>query len=117
MTTFQPVLLQHNITIRQGSDFIEQFQLWDSNNGCPFDISDWTFAAQLRDTHNAVTTSGVFSIAIVSAVSGTFQLLMGSTTTRTLIPSHKVWDLEMSSGSFEFRAVEGLAPVTPEVTR
>lgn len=116
MTTFQPILLQHNITIRQGSDFIEQFRLWDSDNGCPFDISDWTFAAQLRDTHNAATSSA-FSISIVSAVSGTFQLLMGSTVTRLLVPSHKVWDLEMSSGSFEFRAVEGQAPVTPEVTR
>ena len=105
------------ITIKQGATFVLRMDFENDVDGCPFDITDWTFAGQIRDTYNAATASADFTMAVINAESGSLQAQLPASRTNTMVPGNKFFDLEMTSGSIVFRFLEGPVQVTPQVTQ
>lgn len=105
------------ITIKQGATFVLRIDFENDLNGCNFDITEWTFAGQIRDTYKAATASADFTMAVIFAESGSLQIQLPASRTNPMVPGNKFWDGEMTSGSFVHRFIEGPAQVTPQVTQ
>lgn len=105
------------IIVKQGATFVLRMDFENDVDGCNFDITDWTFAGQIRDTYNAATASADFTISVINAGSGSLQFQLPVSRTETLVPGNKFWDGEMTSGSVVLRFIEGPVQVTPQVTQ
>lgn len=104
-----------NITIDQGTDFSIDVTLTDSN-GTIIDITDSTFASQLRK-HYSSSNSTAFTVTKINSANGVFALSMNAATTSTLSAGRYVYDVEMLLNGSKSRVVEGQVTVTPEITR
>lgn len=105
------------ITVKQGATFVLRFDFENDLDGSNFDITDWTFAGQIRDTYNAATASADFTISVINAESGSLQFQIPAIRTNLMVPGNKFWDGEMESGSVILRFIEGPAQITPQVTQ
>jgi hypothetical protein len=104
-----------NIIIPQGSSFSTTFSLTDEN-GDPLDLSGYSAASQMRKHHtssNAVS----FTIELV-ANAGTIGISLTANQTANVVSGRYVYDVETTDGTGAVsRVVEGIATVTPQVTR
>ena len=105
------------IEIDQGATFPLKLDIESEVDGSKFDVSDWTFTGSIRDTFNAATASAEFTIAVITAASGSVQVQLPASRTNTLVPGNKVYDIEMASGSVVIRLLEGPVKVNPQVTQ
>jgi hypothetical protein len=108
--------IKANIVIDQGTDFSSTIDLVDSD-GVIFDLTGYTAAAQMRKnyTSSAATT---FTTA-TSTTTGVINLSLSNTSTGALEPGRYLYDVEITqtgSGNIT-RVVEGVATVTPGMTR
>jgi hypothetical protein len=104
-----------NITIDQGTTFSTTISL-TNDNGEPIDLSGYSGQSQMRK-HYTSSNSVSFSVALGSE-SGTITLSLTSGQTANLTPGRYVYDVEITSSSnVVSRIVEGIATITPEVTR
>jgi len=104
-----------NILIDQGSDFTTTITITD-NDGDIIDLSDYTGAAQMRK-HYTSSNATSFSVSI-SPETGGVTLSLTSAQTSNLVAGRYVYDCELTSSSNTVsRVVEGIATVTPQVTR
>ncbi len=105
------------IVIDEGSTFVLKIEIENEVDGCKFDVTNWTFAGQIRDTYAAATASADFTMAVITAASGSVQAQLPASRTETMVPGNKFYDIEMTSGSVTRRLVEGPAQVKPQVTQ
>jgi DUF4097 and DUF4098 domain-containing protein YvlB len=104
-----------NIIIDQGTDFSIDIEL-TNDNGDVIDLTGFTGSAQMRK-HYSSSNSQSFSVSLGGAA-GTVTLQLNHAQTRVLTPGRYVYDVEVASSSnVVSRIVEGIATVTPEVTR
>ena len=104
-----------NIIIDQGTDFSIDIEL-TNDNGDVIDLTGFTGSAQMRK-HYSSSNSQSFSVSLGGAA-GTVTLQLNHAQTRVLTPGRYVYDVEVTSSSnVVSRIVEGIATVTPEVTR
>ena len=105
-----------NIFIDQGADFAITVNVADVD-GTTLNLTGYTAAAQMRKTYESSSVSATFGTAI-AASDGQVSLSLTDSVTTALSPGRYVYDLVVtSSGSLSTRVVEGLAIVTPGVTR
>ena len=110
--------IAQNIEIDQDSDYLKQFTAKD-DTGTVIDLTGSAVTAQIRKTY-ATTTSTSFTTAIVTAASGTFTLALTDvqTATGTLERGRQVYDVVVTaSGGDKTRVQEGIATISPGVTR
>ena len=106
----------YDIVIDQGADFSVQLDL--KNNGSAVNLTGFTAAAQLRPTPTSSTKSADFSINFTDRANGQLKLEMTNSTTAGLSPGKYYYDLETTSGGgVKTRFLQGVARVTPNVTR
>lgn len=117
-----------NIAIDQGSEFILRGKVsYQVPDGCvgdacsivPIDLTNKQVRAQLRSTYDAVDSVD-FVCTITDAVNGAFELYLSAVTTATMTGTSYVWDCEVYDPTDEnvtFRAFQGTATVSPEVTK
>lgn len=104
-----------NITIDQGTTFSTTISL-TNDNGEPIDLSGYTGQSQMRK-HYTSSNSVSFTVSLGS-VNGTVSLSLTPAQTANLTPGRYVYDVEITSSSnVVSRIVEGIATITPEVTR
>lgn len=116
-----------DILIEQGASFSKQFTLKDGN-GTAIDITGYTFRSQIRKTYSDPGTVASFTCAIVTAASGIFSISLTAVETAALqVPKASgakktlvqcAWDLEaVKPDTTVLRIAEGIASISPEVTR
>jgi len=106
-----------NIVIDQGADFSTTITVTD-NSGAVVDLSGYTARGQIRK-HYTSETAVDFDITFETPRSeGKVSLSVNNAITTAMEPGRYVYDAEIiSPSSTVSRLVEGIATVTPEVTR
>lgn len=106
-----------NIIIDQGTDFSTTITVTD-DDGNVTNLTGYTGSGQIRK-HYTSSDKTDLSIAFGSPrTDGKITLSLGRTVTANLEAGRYVYDVEItSSANTRSRLVEGIATVTPEVTR
>jgi len=107
-----------DITVEQGATFKRTITILNSSQ-VAIDVSGDTFSAQMRKRPQSEDISATFSTSLVSDGSdGQFELLLSDETTMGIIDGDYVYDVEWNKADgTKTRLLEGVAKVTPEVTR
>ena len=108
---------KYDIVIDQGSDFAIEVQI--QQNSANVNLSTHSARAQLRPTPTSSTKTADFTCSIVNASQGKIKMSLGNTVTANIANGKYYYDLELvnTSQSTVTRLLEGVARVTPEVTR
>ena len=108
---------KYDIVIDQGSDFAIEVQI--QQNSANVNLSTHSARAQLRPTPTSSTKTADFTCSITNATQGKIKMSLGNSTTASISNGKYYYDLELvnSSDSSVTRLIEGVARVTPEVTR
>lgn len=111
-----------NIEVKQGEDFYRLLTIKDEN-GTGIDLTGFVFSSQIREKTfskniflsfsfvvdpDQVTNAGQVSMSLAASLSS------AKTVNKILKYSY---DVEMNSGSTITRIMEGVATITPEVTK
>ena len=105
-----------DLIIEQGATFTRTITIKDTNDTA-IDISTDTFAGQVRKRHQSATAEATFSFSITNGAGGEVTATISATDTAAMDAGDFVYDIEWTSGSTVTRLMEGVATVTPEVTR
>ena len=107
----------YDIIIDQGSDFALQVQV--EQEGSYVALSIHSARAQLRPTPTSNTLTATFTCTITDAANGIIKLDLTNATTANIAAGKYYYDLELvnSSSNTVSRLLQGVARVTPEVTR
>ena len=104
-----------NLIIDQGSSFSTTIDIADEND-LPIDLTGYTGAGQIRKTFTSLTA--VSFAVVIAGPAGAITLSLTSTQTSAITAGRYVFDVELtSSAGTVSRIVEGIATVTPQVTR
>ena len=108
---------KYDIVIDQGSDFAIEVQI--QQNSANVNLSTHSARAQLRPTPTSSTKTADFTCSIFNASQGKIKMSLGNSVTANISNGKYYYDLELvnSSDSSVTRLIEGVARVTPEVTR
>jgi hypothetical protein len=106
---------KYNIVAEQGATFNLNFRV--ETDGTPWNLSDYTFAMQVRrSTASNTTLLNVTSATMTNL--GRVSVSVPATTMNTVPSGRWVYDIELtSSGGEVTRILEGRFIVTPQVTR
>lgn len=105
-----------DLTIEQGATFEKTITIKDASNNA-VNISSDTFAGQIRKRHQSGTKEADMAFNITDGANGIVVATISATTTATMDSGDFVYDIEWTSGSTVTRLLEGVATVTPEVTK
>lgn len=107
--------IKANIEIDQGTDFYASIDLIDEDG--IYDLANHTVAAQMRKNY-ASQTAIDFDVTINEDF-GRILLGLSRSVTETLEPGRYLYDVEITNNLTDrrARAVEGIATVTPGITR
>ena len=104
------------ITIEQYSDFSTTVNV-DDIQGNPMNLTGYSASSQIRKSYYS-TTATSFDASISNALTGEITLSLPSANTGDLSAGRYVYDLVITSPTNEkTRVVEGIAVVTPGVTK
>lgn len=104
------------ITIEQGTDFSLTVNV-TGTDGNAFDLTDYTAASTLRK-HWSSSTSYSLTAAVTSGSGGEITLTANNTVTSAIPPGRYMYDIEATSNTGSVsRVLQGIATVTPEITR
>ena len=108
---------KYDIVIDQGADFALSLSI--AQDGTSVNLSNHTATAQLRPTPTSDTLTATFTCTVTDAANGTIKMSMPYTLTANVAAGKYYYDLELfnSSASSMTRLIEGVARVTPNVTR
>jgi len=108
--------IKANILIDQGADFETSINVTD-DNGDIIDLTGYTGSAQMRKYYTS-STSYPF-IVTISAAEGKVTLSMPASNSAVISSGRFVYDCEIvyTSSNVVSRLVEGIATITPQVTR
>lgn len=121
---------KYNIVIEQGSTYVINLQYKDSNNN-PIDLTSYSGRMQIRPAIGSpivylslssslqpdgtgLNFSG--SDGITPPVSGNIGIYISAVTSSTLTFGQAVYDLEIQSGSYVTRLLQGNVQLSKEVT-
>jgi hypothetical protein len=106
-----------NIVIDQGADFSTTITVTDSA-GDPLDLTGYTARGQIRKHYTSTTKVDFGTVFLSPRTSGILSLSLTNVQTTAMESGRYVYDVELiSSANNISRLVEGIATVTPEVTR
>lgn len=110
------------LKIRRGDTFRKVLTIRSKVTKVAIDLTGWTFAAKVRQTHDAVTPLVTFTVTIVDAVAGKIQILIPSATTAALALTTgirlPVWDLEATKSDGDvWTMLEGKVTIAGDATR
>ena len=111
--------IAQNIEIDQSSDYLKQFTAKD-DTGTVIDLTGSAVTSQVRKSYGTTTVAATFTTTIVTAASGIFTLALTDvqTASGTLERGRHVYDVIVTaSGGDKTRVQEGIATISPGVTR
>jgi hypothetical protein len=106
---------KYNIVAEQGATFNLNFRV--ETDGTPWNLSDYTFAMQVRRSSSSNTTLLNITSATLTAI-GQVSVTVPATTMNSVPAGRWVYDIELtSSGDEVTRILEGRFIVTAQVTQ
>ena len=108
---------KYDIVIDQGADFALEIAL--AEDGSAINLSNHTASAQLRPTPTSNTLTATFTCQVTNASQGKLTMSLGYALTANVSPGKYYYDLELhnTTANSITRVIEGVARVTPNVTR
>jgi hypothetical protein len=103
-----------NIVIDQGADFLLEVTAFDVDDN-PLDLETYTVEAQMRKHFESVN-----AITFTAVVSDDNKIILSLTATQTqdIVPGRYYYDVLITSNTNVItRLLEGIATVTPGITR
>ena len=108
--------IKSNITIDQGSDFTATVTV-TNEAGTAVNLTDYTARGMMRKSPSTSTYHS-FTVTVSTPEDGEITLVMNNSTTAAITAGRYMYDVEIvSSGGTVTRVVEGIATVTPEITK
>jgi len=106
-----------NLFIDQGADFTTTVTVNDAN-GTALDLTSYTALAMIRKTYQSSTATTFTSAFVSPRTTGQITISLTDTQTAALEQGRYVYDLVITDASgSKTRVVEGIATVTPSVSR
>lgn len=107
-----------NIIIDQGTDYSTVLSV-TNDDGTPTNLSGYTAAGQMRKHYTSSAPTATFVITFDSdRTTGLLTVALAKSVTNAIPAGRYVYDVEItSSGDKTTRLVEGIATVTPQVTK
>tara|TARA_R110000796_G_scaffold163631_3_gene280611 strand:+ start:10217 stop:10549 length:333 start_codon:yes stop_codon:yes gene_type:complete len=105
-----------DLTIEQGGTFSRTITIKNASN-VVVDISADTFAGQVRKRHQSGDLQATMTFTITDGTNGEVTAVISATNTALMDTGEFVYDIEWTSGTTVTRLLEGVATVTPEVTK
>jgi hypothetical protein len=110
----------YNATIDQGATWSVTVTYKDST-GAPINLTGYTAALQVRQQYSSVdadlTLTSPSNGIVITPLTGVVVVTMTATQTAALAEGYYVYDLELTSGTYKDRLIQGQLTVAPEVTR
>ena len=110
----------YNATIDQGATWSVTVTYTDST-GAPINLTGYTAAMQVRQQYSStdadLTLTSPSGGIVITGATGVIVITMTATQTASLEEGFYVYDVELTSGSFKDRMMQGQLTVAPEVTR
>lgn len=115
-----------DINIDQGADYVVRFEFTQA--GAPKDMTAYAFRGQLKNKISDTAPAAAFTFDITQIATGVVYARLANATTSAMVlktqneavrvPQLFCYDIEMVDGSgFVTRLREGLAKISPEVTK
>ena len=107
----------YDIVIDQGADFAIEIAITDDNG--VVQLATHSARAQLRPSPTSSTKTADFTCTIVNSSQGKLKMALSNSTTASISSGKYYYDLELvntGNGTVN-RLLQGVARVTPEVTR
>ena len=106
----------YNFTIEQGATFTRLLTL--KENASVMNLTGYSAASQMRQSHDTSTVAGTISSSISNASGGQITLSMTASSTGAIEEGIYVYDIEITAASGAVtRILQGRITVTPQVTR
>lgn len=107
-----------NLMIDQGATFLGRVEILDENDD-PIDLTGCTADAEIRKWYSSLNSAAVFTTNTVMTMPGTIGLSLTVDQTANLVPGRYVYDVKVTNptNNTVIRVIEGIATVTPRVTR
>lgn len=108
---------KYDIVIDQGADFALELAL--AEDGSAISLNNHTASAQLRPSPTSSTLTATFTCPITNASQGKLTMNLGYAVTANIAAGKYYYDLELhnTAANSITRVIEGVARVTPNVTR
>jgi len=107
----------HDIEIHQGSTFSKTLTLTDDSD-VAINVAVDDFRGQVRKRHSSTDIQAEFEFDTTAGASGVVTWTLTSTVTAGMTSGSSVYDVEwVKASGVVVRLVEGVADITPEVTR
>lgn len=117
---------RYDLVIEQGATFSRQVT-WQNQDGSAVNLTGYSIAGKIRRKTSDNQPIISFTTAITDAANGIFTFSLTATQTASLPVNHGataekeyldcVYDIEATVGSTKYRVIEGLARISPEVTK
>lgn len=108
--------IKANLVIDQGADYQTSLNITD-DDGYPVDLTGYTGVAKIRK-HYTSTNAVSFTVTI-TANTGNVALSLTALQTANIVAGRYVYDVKVTDtdANTVTRLVEGIATITPQVTR
>ena len=104
-----------NIIIDQGATFSTDLTMTDEF-GDNIDLTGYSANSQMRKWYTSSNATATFTTA-VNTESAAITLSLTANQTGNIVSGRYVYDVQITNGTTTTRIVEGIATVTPRVTR
>ena len=106
-----------NLVIDQGTDFSKELTVTD-DDGDSVNLTGYTAAGQIRKHFSSNTATNFTCTFASDRTTGKVTISLGRTVTEALAYGRYMYDVEITNSSnTRTRLLEGIATITPEVTR
>ena len=107
-----------NITIDKGSTFSANVVAYaNASSTSVLNLSGYSANAQIKKSYYHTNVAAIFNVWIQDATAGIVNIQLDSANTNIIAPGIFVYDVMVRTGAVNTRIVEGLATVTPGVSR
>jgi hypothetical protein len=117
---------RYDLTIEQGATFSRQVT-WQNEDGSAVNLTGYALAGKLRRKTSDQQAIATFTCTITNAGNGIFTFSLTATQTASLPVAYSqtsekellecVYDIEASISGTVYRLLEGVAYISPEVTK
>ena len=106
-----------NLIIDQGADFSKELTVTD-DDGDVINLTGYTAAGQIRKHYSSNTATNFTCTFASDRTTGKITISLGRSLSQALAYGRYVYDIEITNSSDKTtRLLEGIATITPEVTR
>jgi hypothetical protein len=105
------------LTIDQGTTFEASLDL-KNDDGTAINVTNYVFQSQIRKSFYSANSTANLVVAITDSVNGVIKLSLTSANTANIKAGRYLYDVKMTTpAGSTTRIIEGIATITPQVSR